>query len=71
MAHPSLKKLAKLDPFPQSKTLMAQVPGRTGVLYDHGTVKPMSFANSVAALKWCETHDAIFLYLPAALTAQN
>jgi len=71
MAHPSLKKLAKLDPFPQSKTLMAQVPGRAGVLYDQGSIKPMKFANSIAALKWCETHGAIFLYLPATVVEQN
>lgn len=71
MAHPSLKKLAKLDPASQSKTLIAQFPGRTGILFDHGKLTPMKFTGSIAALKWCERNRAAFYYLPAASHAHN
>jgi hypothetical protein len=64
MAQPPLKKLAGFDPSSQSKTLLAEWPGKVAVLLDHGKTSVKKFSGSAAALQWCEANRAAFYYLP-------
>jgi hypothetical protein len=61
--------------FPLGKTLFYPAPGPHAILVEkihrRRRSKPMRFADPHAALSWCQSHGAAFVYFPVADPAQN
>ena len=55
----------------QTKTLIFQAPGKTGVLVSDHEPELKTFPDAHKALTWCELNGAVFYYLPPAPVAKN
>ena len=66
MAHLPPKTVAGYDPASQRQTLFLPAPGKQGILVTQHrrrkAAKAMQFADSHAALTWCEEHRAGLVY---------
>jgi hypothetical protein len=69
MSKPRKKRLSVPNIIGQTKILIAESPGRTALLFEHGNVTPMRFAGAHAALDWCETNQAAFFFMPSTAAA--